>query len=334
MNNVHCTKDELLDYPKVRQYIEEHAPIPFDKQKFYYGLELDAWLHKEIPGYNTYRIFIGTPKEYDLVLKRYSQTLPARKGKTDELENVERFDLCDSSQKIIARGWYGIRKDNIGQLASGTGVDSLRVRVGNILIGDSTLTDQCFSETRFNGYLVGEIHVITPALTPNARRDDFEDSDMKSDFFNAVRRLVEPLVKKCREDSDEKNSKKKLEAAGQVIIKVSKQLKKGFVGDATKKENLSHVRSELNEMERYQHKSGVPIKLKEEAEKKIEQLRDLESEIKAIEPNLVSALPGFSQKEREAIQLVLNAVAELYDKTETAAELERLVINKLNRQRH
>lgn len=54
----------------------------------------------------------------------------------------------------------------------------MRMRLGNILIGDRRTMDVMFKESRFNGWVQGEIFVNTTGLIPNARRDDFEQNEV------------------------------------------------------------------------------------------------------------------------------------------------------------
>ena len=90
----------------------------------------------------------------------------------------------------MAYGWYGKRSELIGTINPRDGVSGIRVKVGNITIGGERLLDDCFRESRFNGYVIGEIHVVSPLLIPNSRRDDFVDNKEKTLFYNAVEREV------------------------------------------------------------------------------------------------------------------------------------------------
>lgn len=174
-------KDKLLDSIKVKTFLEEVAPLPFETAQFHFGNKIDEWLRKEVTDYQTYRIFLND----SLLKKRYCRTLPIRGKHDDELTGFDKFNIQDRQEKVIARGWLGLRRDNLGAILPASGCGSLRVRVGNILIGDASLLNSCFSgsDVRFNRYLVGKIHIITRDLVPNGRRDDFQDSEMKTDFF-------------------------------------------------------------------------------------------------------------------------------------------------------
>ncbi len=198
MFGVKSVKGELLDGLKVRSYIENVAPLPFDTTKLHCAKKVDEWLVKEIPNYQTYQIFLND----SLLKKTYSQSLPIHgKQSADTLTDYEEIEIQDRQGKIIARGWRGIRQENIGAILSSSGFAGLRVRVGNILIGDEKLLDSCFggnSNDRFNGYQVGEIHVTASELIPNGRRDDFQDSEIKNDFLNGVSKIAVDLVKEIR----------------------------------------------------------------------------------------------------------------------------------------
>ena len=95
-----------------------------------------------------------------------------------------------SSDEILAYGWYGKRSKLLGSIKPSDGVSGIRVKAGNITIGGERLLDGCFRENRFNGYVTGEIHVISPRLIPNSRRDDFVDNKEKTLFYNAVEREI------------------------------------------------------------------------------------------------------------------------------------------------
>jgi hypothetical protein len=122
-----------------------------------------------------------------------------KKGGADIIENVRFFKIKGKNEEPLAYGWYGCRKDLLGSIKRGEGYCGIRVRVGNILIGDAHLLDRCFREDRFNSYTIGEIHVDSPNLIPNSRRDDFIDNETKTLFYNAIEKEVGlPISKEIR----------------------------------------------------------------------------------------------------------------------------------------
>lgn len=329
MRGVQCAKGVLWDIREVSQYLSEVAPVPFDHMQFYKSDELDRWLTKEIPSYNTYRVFLND----DLIRKPYKQTVPSRGSKTDEITDIRRFDIKDGRGKVIARGWQALRKDNIGQLNGSSGIDSFRVRIGNILLGSKKLLDECFKESRFNGYNIGEIHVVDPELVPNARRDDFEDCSLRSEFYVGIEReLGEPLVQDIRRTSADSNLRKPLREAAEVHKTVGKQARKGFVGDAVKKSAITDVRVQLQQLDKLQQRPSIPEDVREQAEKETAKLEKLAKKVEDAKPDIsVSLSTTFSKKDRELIQRVLDIAYEQFPKVESPEQLVSKIIARLNR---
>ena len=85
----------------------------------------------------------------------------------------------------MAYGWYADTE------FSGTLVDDrlagVRVRQGNILIGDRDTLKPYYKEARFNRWAVGEVYVVSPSLIPNVRRDDFEKNSAFAEFTIGLR---------------------------------------------------------------------------------------------------------------------------------------------------
>lgn len=53
-------------------------------------------------------------------------------------------------------------------------IKGIRIRQGNILIGDENTLRKCYKEERFNSWMVGELLVFNEDIIPNTRRDDYE----------------------------------------------------------------------------------------------------------------------------------------------------------------
>jgi hypothetical protein len=331
MENVHCSKNILLDFRAVRHYLSQVAPVPFDAMKFAYGEELDSWLNRLVPNFNTYRLFVNDEE----VLKPYTQTVAARHGATDEITGILKYEITDSDGKVIGHGWRGIRRDNLTQLRSDDGIDAIRVRIGNIQLGDHNLLNDAFPESRFNRYNIGEIHVIDPGLLPNARRDNFEDSELKTAFFNSVERDVAvPLVKLIRHNSKAQADRRPVKAADDLILKVKSQTDKGFVSNGHKKELLKDLRETRADLGKLQAKRSVSDEARQEAASRVAKIDSIATALGDMKPDITGSLAGmYSQKERELIQLVLEQVFDLHPKFAERSKLIDKVVIALGRVR-
>jgi molecular chaperone HtpG len=183
-----------LDIERVREYLGQVAPLPFDPRQFSFHKAVEDYLAENLNGYGSYEIYLNGNQ----LFKPYKDTVKVTKGGYDPIDEIKLFKI-KMDDWPIAYGWYGQRKEMCGAISKGEGVSGIRVRVGDILLGDAHLLDGCFREPRFNGYVVGEIHVDCPDLIPNSRRDDFVDNDVKTAFYNEIEREVGlPISKEVR----------------------------------------------------------------------------------------------------------------------------------------
>jgi hypothetical protein len=195
LHGVKSFRNYIFDIQKIKYYLCQVAPLPFDPEKFRYGKEITNYLLKNVNQYGEYDIRLnGTP-----IYRPYIDEIKVTSKKTsDPLIGVEFFQI-ELGGEPAAYGWYGKRKELLGAISKGTGTSGIRVKTGNIMIGDQHLLDKSFREDRFNSYLIGEIHVNSPYLVPNSRRDDFVDNEKKNLFYNHIEKVVGlPLSKEIR----------------------------------------------------------------------------------------------------------------------------------------
>lgn len=195
LSGVTSFRNHIFDLEKVRRYLSQVAPAPFSYEALSYAPLIDEFLSAKLPEYGRYNILLnGEP-----VQKPYKDRVRVAKGDFDHIDGVTFFELQSGREQPIAFGWYGVRRGLLGGIARGDDSSGMRVRAGNIQIGDAHLLDFCFREPRFNGYVAGEVHVTSPDLIPNSRRDDFVDNAKKGLFYNLIEREVGlPLSKEIR----------------------------------------------------------------------------------------------------------------------------------------
>lgn len=93
--------------------------------------------------------------------------------------------------------FYGTITDN--------SIKGIRVRQGNILIGDKSTCSSYFKEERFNGWIIGELHVLDPEMIVNSRRDDFEKNDAYYELIKMFEKWTISISKDIRSISYERN---------------------------------------------------------------------------------------------------------------------------------
>lgn len=198
LSGVSSFRNQLFDMEKVRRYLRQVAPVPFSYEEFSYAQEIDQYLESRLSSYGRYNIFLnGEP-----IYKPYKDAVKITKGDADQIEGIEFFEITNGKDKPWAVGWYGRRRELLGSIVRGDDSSGVRVRVGNIQIGDAHLLDFCYREPRFNSYVTGEVHADCRDLIPNSRRDDFVDNPRKGQFYNLLEKEVGlPISKEIRSRS-------------------------------------------------------------------------------------------------------------------------------------
>jgi len=194
LEGVSSFRNHIFDIETISCYLSQVAPVPFNYKVFLHGKTIDNYLRENLNSYRSYDIFLNNNKIYKPYISDIKTSM--KKGGNDKIEDIRFFKIKGPNEETYAHGWYGCRKDLLGSIKKGERYAGIRVRVGNILIGDAHLLDRCFREERFNGYMIGEIHVDSPDLIPNSRRDDFIDNQTKTIFYNAVEKEIGLAISK------------------------------------------------------------------------------------------------------------------------------------------
>jgi molecular chaperone HtpG len=186
--------DVLMDLKKIRTYLSQIAPVPYDKD-FSYHKHLDTFFSK-IPNYRTYSIFVNGEK----LVKPYQNMVNISSNITDYIKDIKElmFTSPDSGD-VIGLGWFAITSFK-SSLPKSVTMRGIRVRHGNIEVGDERFLENIYNEKRFATWHIGEIH-LNHNIKPNARRDGFEASYDYERFLEQIISVGKGLSKLCRDSS-------------------------------------------------------------------------------------------------------------------------------------
>ena len=194
------TNKDLLDVEKVRDYLSFVAPVTYSPN-FYYQTEI----YKHAAALNftitEYKIEVnGEPLE-----KPYKANVQTRMGK-DEIFGLEFRDFRDEAGKLLAWSWVGLSEFK-GILSeqretADYKMRCIRLRAGNIQIGDEYVLQDLFTESRGTKYFIGEVHIVDTNLRPNGRRDYLEENDTYKILEDVLKKYFEELYDIYRTASD------------------------------------------------------------------------------------------------------------------------------------
>ena len=204
MVNVHRFHgDELMNIKKIGAYLSQVAPVPFDRSKFSFGYEIDDFL-SQIQNYRTYSIFLNGQK----LCKPYSSTFNISEVKQDEIRAIKKLTFTNpDTNAIIGLGWFAITSFK-SSLPKPLNIRGIRVRHGNIEVGNERFLDSIYTESRFSIWQIGEIH-LNHTIKPNARRDGFEQNECYERFLERATMVGKGLSKLCRDSSVRRSQKQK-----------------------------------------------------------------------------------------------------------------------------
>ncbi|MCL2301501.1 MAG: ATP-binding protein [Firmicutes bacterium] len=199
--------DDILDADMVRQYLEQVAPVDFHNA-FGWGKIIKSKLRAAGFAPTSYNIWIGDEHGSAPVAKAYRDTVIADRLREldDSISEIEIKEfICDGEP--IAYLWYA--KTNFYGTLQEEAMKGIRLRKGNILIGDKTTLNYIFKDERFNGWLLGELHIVSDRLIPNARRDELEKNATYASLVSNLRVWAESISCEIRKISNQRSVDRK-----------------------------------------------------------------------------------------------------------------------------
>jgi len=195
----------LLNYNLVKDYLEQVAPVPYNPNIFTWGAEIRARLNQYgymIPQYN---IYLRYGVEKVRIFKPYKDAFLVDKTRdiNDNIVDIEIVELRND-KNLMAVSWVA-HSNYIGTIVDKS-IKGLRIRKGNMLIGDGQTLNTVFKDARFNGWTLGEVFVLAPDLLPNARRDHFEKTTTYFLFAEQMSAIAGDITKKIRSASATRNT--------------------------------------------------------------------------------------------------------------------------------
>lgn len=192
--------DLLMNVKGLREYLSQTAPVSYKTDEFPFASQIEKYM-SEIPGYCSYDITLNGSD----VMRPYRVHIDAPEHISDQIQDIEFVECISRQRRLLCRGWYA-KTSFLSALPQHMTMRGIRVRQGNIAVGDEYFLKDLFSESRFATWHVGELHV-TPLLKLNARRDGFEESEEYEEFLEWASVLCRRLSSLARQSSKERSAR-------------------------------------------------------------------------------------------------------------------------------
>jgi hypothetical protein len=334
---------ELIDETEIGNYLAMVAPVPFDCQKFIYGKTIKQHFSSQKVRIDEYSIYLNDSPQ--AITKRYKTNYltgkQERTSKRNDIHEIEFFKSITSDGEIACIGWLGISD------FSGTVDDDfmrgIRVRKGNILIGDESTFNQFFSteQHRANGVFVGEVHILWQNIIPNARRDDFESNEAFGFLKEKLTEYADSINKKYRRGYSQVNSAlRKYEDGMRHLEDVEVEIETAGITSEVHKEKLLEEKNKIEkqlsdavvELEKAKAKIGDDSRRAAQIDTVLAEHKEKKREIVSLENKIVDSeykgkdeLSFLNRDERKLYKRIIEVIDRNLPK-ETAASLVAQII--------
>ena len=199
----------LLNEDAVRSYIGEVCPVP---------------MASRFPLANEVREFLASHTEYFVldirvnddihsIERPFAELIPLTDQYGAAFERIETRVIPQLDGDEPAAILWLAHTPYAGSIPRRLGVRGLRARAGNIQIGTDRVFEHLFLEPRFNGWCVGEVHIVDRRLVPNGRRDYFEPGPQLRNLENHIGAVAHEISSRCRRASSQRNKLRNIRGA-------------------------------------------------------------------------------------------------------------------------
>ena len=199
----------LLNEDAVRAYIGEVCPVPMAT-----AFPLASEIRKFLTTYTDYFVLDVRLNDDDSPIERpFGKMIPLtdKYGATYERLETRLIPAIDINEPA-AIVWLA-HTPYAGSIPRRIGVRGLRARIGNIQIGSDRIFEHLFLEPRFNGWCVGEVHILDKCIVANGRRDYFEPSPHQRHLENHIGAIAHEISSRCRRASSQRNKLRHINTA-------------------------------------------------------------------------------------------------------------------------
>ena len=192
--------DVLLNERVVGNYLSEVAPLPFSPV-FTFGEQIE----KTLSAYRTRFPLTLTVADETIVRPHRDEIIFPSTSQALHVKGIEFVEFPDVDGKTGAVAWIADH-EYIRSIPPSLGVSGIRARSGDLQVGEANIFEDVFKERRFNGWGIGEIHILDQRIIPNARRDNFEINHHYYNLLVQLGPMTRKIAQQCRSSSIARNN--------------------------------------------------------------------------------------------------------------------------------
>ena len=314
--------DVLLNRETIYNYLSEIAPVPFHPA-FSFGPQIvESFGNKVALG----KLEIFVEGKSEPVYRPYRDLIEVDGEQYDKFTDLEIYTLPSNDEGIAAIGWF-LHHGYKGSVPDKR-IGGLRVRCGNIQIGDRDLFAETYKETRFNSWTVGELHIVDGRITPNGRRDYFEQGVHLDNLLNHITPRIRSITARCRESSRDRNKLQEFSRFEVLGLEKLAVVEKGLIDKGMRRTFLAQAENALAEMMRCVSSTPFDDTLKVLLNERIAVLERELNQVRKFESS-TETLRQIPKSKRAAYEKIFGLIYECSDNQASAQKLINRIITKL-----
>lgn len=316
--------DRLLNEAAVADYLSQVGPVPFHPE-FNFGAEIVAALK---PHVRLGHVSIIVNESEQPCYRPHLDKIKVDGKLEARFDSVEIVELTGIDGGVSAIAWV-LHHEYSGALPSKALVKGLRLRSGNIQVGDHSLLEDLFPEPRFNSWAVGEVHIVDPKVLANGRRDNFEHSVHFDNVLNQLSPISRDIARRCRQSSISRKWLREFELHRETAMERAKTVSRGGISRAARQFHTDAALKALSGMKKVLQTRYIDDETRSDLAARAEaiegRIRKLLGEGAAMSDPL-AALPS---AKRTAYQHVISLIYECSANRVAAGALVERLLGKL-----
>ena len=289
----------LLNKEAVRGYLAEVCPVPMAA-----SFPLSAEVGKFLTGYSDHLVLdIRINDDSQRIERPFQGAIPLTEDVGAPFETLETRIIPRVEGEDPAAVLWLAHTPYAGSIPRRLGIRGLRARVGNMQIGTDRIFEHLFQEPRFNGWCVGEVHILDTRVVPNGRRDYFESGPHLRNLENHIGAIAHEISSRCRRASSQRNKVRSVEVAINRLKATHDLVRSGYLWPTDsialierECERIPAIRNALTQVQ------GV------RTENALESVFLYESELRAIDAGSVPAFNTVPPNFRTALQSAFGTI--------------------------
>lgn len=319
--------DRLLNEGSIAGYLAQVAPVSFHPQ-FEFGSEISSFL--EGNGVRPGAVNIEVTG-YGPVYRPHANAIAMGKSGETRFRELKTTIIPGRDGGVAAASWV-LHHDYRGALPGACFMEGWRLRSGDIQVGDNSLLQSLFPESRFNAWCVAETHILDPRILPNGRRDHFEQNAYYFDLLNHLAPQAREIAQRCRASSIARNTLRTIDTQLAECDQRLRALEKGAMTKGSSAKVIMQLAKVLDQLDRLAARSSVPINHQTQYAVRIVRLRKRMAKVAAGKQK-TSMFQGFTPTQRSILREICNTIYQRNSNLYQAQNLIDAIVSRLSRAR-